>query len=192
MRKRILAQKELRRKRRAAGQALTHLVLMGLATVGVASVIIAPGLAEVARLLPREQRYGRGLEQVMRTLYRRGYITLSGSHGARKAQLTDAGRRIAHLYSIQRKKPDRRTWDQGWFMVSFDIPKEQRKSRDAFRHKLKELGFAQYHKSLYIHPSDYSSELDFLTDYYGVSSNVLYFFAADIQEHSRLKKLFGL
>ncbi len=184
--------KERRRKARNIRNTLAHATLIALSVAAGVAAITAPGLTEAVRGITGRRQSQQQVYQAVQGLYRRGYITLAGTRGERKALLTDAGRRAAYLHSLQRKKPDRKKWDQTWFMVSFDVPKERKKARDSLRDKLKQLGFVQYHKSLYIHPCDYKSELDFIADYYDVTNCVFYFYSADIARHDDLVRIFSL
>lgn len=51
-------------------------------------------------------------------------------------------------------------WDRKWRIVIFDIPEKQRTLRDGLRNKLKELGFGQWQKSVYITPHDIAGEMN--------------------------------
>lgn len=59
---------------------------------------------------------------------------------------------------IKRKFPllkfQNNIWDEKWRLVIFDIEERTRNIRDIFRRKLKELGFAQLQKSVWISPHD--------------------------------------
>lgn len=54
------------------------------------------------------------------------------------------------LLTLQRQR-----WDRKWRIVIFDIEEEQRSIRDSFRLKLKELGFGQLQKSVWLTPFDF-------------------------------------
>ena len=73
-------------------------------------------------------------------------------------RLTNLGRkkiiRDVPILAFQRKK-----WDRKWRIVIFDIQEKQRKKRDALRVKLKELGFGQWQKSVYISPHDFGRDM---------------------------------
>jgi len=53
-----------------------------------------------------------------------------------------------------------KSWDSYWRMVIFDIPQERKKLRDALRRKLKDLGFGQWQRSVYITPFDLQEEIN--------------------------------
>ena len=63
-------------------------------------------------------------------------------------------------------------WDKKWRMVIFDIPETQKKARYALRAKLKELGFYPLQKSVWVHPFECRDEIDFIIEFFNVSSYV--------------------
>ncbi len=80
-------------------------------------------------------------------------------------ELTSSGKE-----KIRRKFPfanfQKQIWDDVWRIVIFDIEEETRWRRDKFRSKLKELGFGQLQKSVWISPYDFLGELkEFLTSH---------------------------
>lgn len=62
--------------------------------------------------------------------------------------------------------------DNAWLMVLFDIPEKLRKSRDFFRHSLRELGFEQLQKSVWVTPYNVASELEKLIAFGGLEKFV--------------------
>jgi len=68
-------------------------------------------------------------------------------------KLTSAGyQKIVRKFPFLRFQNKR--WDRKWRLVIFDIEEAARGIRDLFRIKLKELGFAQLQKSVWITPHD--------------------------------------
>jgi len=72
---------------------------------------------------------------------------------------------------MQLKKPPR--WDRRWRLVMFDIPHHQKRARDALRGKLKNLGFYQLQKSVFITPYPCEDEIDFLGEIFEVRRHIL-------------------
>lgn len=75
------------------------------------------------------------------------YLRLSGEGGEK---LT----RDFPLLALQKKK-----WDGKWRIVLFDIAELNRKVRDTFRKKLRELGFGMFQQSVYISPHNFTKDL---------------------------------
>lgn len=184
-------QRAIRRKR-AARHAVAHAVMGALAISAGAVLLTAPGLADIVRLLPGRRKSTSAVARVITDLYRKGIVTLSGTRGARMALLTDAGRRLIFLNNLSLRVPNKKNWNELWFMVSFDIPATAKRARDSLRRKLKEIGFVEYQKSLYLFPVGGESEVDFIVDYYGVKPWVRYFYVADLQDDTKYRALFGL
>lgn len=87
--------------------------------------------------------------------------------------LTKEGRKKAIKYQLDEmeiKKPEK--WDDKWRMVIFDIPEKKKKAREALRNKLKDLGFKELQKSVFIHPYECEDEIDFITEVFEIRSYV--------------------
>ncbi|MCX6731712.1 MAG: CRISPR-associated endonuclease Cas2 [Candidatus Parcubacteria bacterium] len=87
--------------------------------------------------------------------------------------LTKEGKKRALKYQfddLKIKKPDK--WDKKWRVVIFDIPEKKKKAREALRDKLKELGFKELQKSVFIHPYPCEDEIDFVAEVFEIRNNV--------------------
>ncbi len=83
--------------------------------------------------------------------------------------LTKNGRKNALRFQIDEitiKKPDK--WDGKWRMVIFDIPERKRRARGALRDKLKELGFKELQKSVFVYPYECEDEINFITEVFEI------------------------
>jgi CRISPR-associated endonuclease Cas2 len=83
--------------------------------------------------------------------------------------LTKDGRQKALKYQIDEikiKKTDK--WDGKWRIVIFDIPEKKKKAREALREKLKELGFKELQKSVFIYPFECEDEIDFIVEVFEI------------------------
>lgn len=75
----------------------------------------------------------------------------------------------------------------------FDIPQEKKISREALRGKLKELGFHQLQKSVWIYPFECRVEMELLQDFFGLShSEMRLIIAENIGDDSGLRLDFDL
>ncbi|MBU1199916.1 hypothetical protein KJ953_00100 [Patescibacteria group bacterium] len=68
-----------------------------------------------------------------------------------------------------------KTWNKQWCLATFDIPESQKNTRNQLRRKLKQVGFAQLQKSLYISPHPINSSLMELINALNLSKHVLVF-----------------
>lgn len=75
----------------------------------------------------------------------------------------------------------------------FDISQLKKLYREAFRGKLKELGFYQLQKSVWIYPFDCRAEIELLREFFGLSEKEIRLVVAeDIERSGELKKFFKL
>lgn len=182
-----------RRKRsRVVRHALAHAVLSGLVLCGGVVLMTAPGLSELLRRGPFGGRSPHAAARALESLYKKGFVILTGSPGARVATLTDAGVQAAHAQSLVLPRVTKSAWDGLWYMVAFDIPVEKRKERNALRIMLKRLGFREYQKSLYLYPVGCESEIDFVATYFKVGKHVKKFYATDLDDEYNFRKHFKL
>lgn len=108
--------------------------------------------------------------------------------------LTKEGRKRAgrlQIDSLRIAKPKK--WDGQFRLVIFDIAQLKTPYRNAFRGKLKELGFYPFQKSVWIHPYECRDEVEVLKDFFGLSNQeVCLITAKDIDRGEELKEKFGL
>jgi len=77
--------------------------------------------------------------------------------------------------------------------VIFDIAQLKKIYREAFRGKLKELGFHPLQKSVWIYPFDCRAEIDLLKDFFGLTEKeIRIIIAEDIGEDDKIKEFFKL
>ncbi|OGY61043.1 MAG: hypothetical protein A3I33_01330 [Candidatus Colwellbacteria bacterium RIFCSPLOWO2_02_FULL_45_11] len=88
-------------------------------------------------------------------------------------ELTEKGKRRKLKYDVEHIKiPKQDKWDGKWRMIMFDIPESEKFAREALREKLKNLGFAQFQKSIWIYPYPCENEIDFVTEFFSIAKHV--------------------
>lgn len=135
--------------------------------------------------------------KVSNTFYRlrkQGFIRIEKRNRQMYISLTAKGREKAGIYQIDKlqiTKPKR--WDHKWRFLLFDISEERKISREALRGKLKELGFVQFQKSVWIHPFDCRAEIGLLQDFFGLSDDEMQLIVAEnIGNDELFKEQFNL
>ena len=83
-------------------------------------------------------------------------------------------------------------WDGKWHLVMYDFPIRFKKARNAFRCKLKNLGFFQFQKSAWIYPYQCEGEILFVADFYGVRKHIEILEVTKVLDDKKLKIHFGL
>jgi CRISPR-associated endonuclease Cas2 len=105
--------------------------------------------------------------------------------------LTDKGRRRAikaELDSLAVKTP--KTWDRKWRIIFYDVPKEFKTGRDSLTRRLKQLGFYQLQRSVWVHPFKCRKEVETLSANYGIEQFVSYIETSYIDKQEVLEKKF--
>lgn len=126
-------------------------------------------------------------------LKRNRLVSIAQKDGQQVLTLSEDGRKRLLGFNLNYmgiKTP--RKWDGYWRIVIFDIPERRKQGREAFRSKLKQLGFYQLQKSCFIHPFDCKSEIAFISELFEVSPFVNLLVAKEIEGAAKLQKIFGL
>jgi len=72
-------------------------------------------------------------------------------------------------------------WDRLWRIVIFDIPEDKKYLRDVMRLKLKQLGFYQLQKSVWVYPYQCREIIEALKYIYGLGSFLLFITANEVE-----------
>ncbi len=106
--------------------------------------------------------------------------------------LTNKGKFKALTYHFEKMRINQDNWDDKWRIVVFDIPEKLKKGRDALRRKLKELGFYELQKSVFIFPFECQNEIEFIIEFFGLRRYVRVGILEHIDNEAHLKKIFKL
>ncbi len=106
--------------------------------------------------------------------------------------LTDKGKLKALTYKFEEIRIDKKDWDGKWRLVFFDVPEKYRYGRDALRDKIKELGFYEIQKSVFIYPYNCKNEIDFIIEFFRMRKHVRFAVLKEVDNENHLKKLFSI
>lgn len=108
--------------------------------------------------------------------------------------LTEKGEKEAGKFQINKLKiKSPKKWDKKWRIIIFDIPEVTRIKRDAFRGKLKEFGFYQLQKSVWVYPYPCRKEIDLLREFFNlIPKNLRLLEVKKIEEDKFLRKIFQI
>jgi len=133
------------------------------------------------------------IKREIQTLYRSRLVELKrNSDGIFTMILTDKGKLKTLKYYFDQMKIKRDHWDGKWRIVVFDIPEKLRNGRDALRWKLKELGFYEFQKSVFVFPYECEKEINFVIEFFNLRRFVRYGILETIDNELHLKKVFHL
>jgi DNA-binding transcriptional regulator PaaX len=136
----------------------------------------------------------QALRKAIKSLYESKLIAeKENPDGSVTLILTDKGKQKAFTYNLDDMKIKvPRQWDKKWRVVLFDIPEKIKKIREAIRYHLKNLGFYEFQKSVFVHPYDCQDEIDYLLEFYDIRRFVRFIIADSIDNELHLKKHFKL
>lgn len=162
---------------------------LGLSRSPRTSFQIIKGIKEEWKEIDRQ-----ALRRAIKKLYESKLVKeKENSDGTVTLTLTDKGKQRALTYNLDEmkiKKPEQ--WDGKWRIVLFDIPKNGKKTREAFRGHLNNLGFYQFQKSVFAHPYDCQNEIEYIIEVYDIRKFVRFMVAESIDNELHLKHHFGL
>ncbi len=135
----------------------------------------------------------RKLSEEIRKLYRSKLLERKiNPDGSCTIVLTEKGKTKALTYKFSEMKIKSKKWDGKWRMVVFDIPEKIRRGRDALRWKIRELGFYELHKSVFVFPYECKDEIDFVIEFFNLRPYTRYGVLESIDNADHLKKIFKL
>ncbi len=167
-----------------------------LLEAGVAlSFAVTPGRQfKILKEIPKEWKKidQDKLRRLIREFYNERLIDFKEEDdGTIKIVITKEGKQYILRYKIDEmeiKIPI--IWDGIWRLVMFDIPERKRIARDALRRKLRELGFKELQKSVFIFPHPCRDEIDFIVEVSEIRPYVRYGELKDITNEAELKLYF--
>lgn len=185
-------------KKYTHGKLAYSLLLLISAGVLIPAAIVAPNSLKV--FLPFFKKLTRRLKSDSYRV-RRSLVTMKNNRlvktELRKGEtvfiITEEGKkRIARGEFEKLKISVPQKWDKKWRMVLFDIPEEHKDAREALRLKLIELGFYKLQKSCFIYPFECRNEVDFVTEFFGVSQFTNYLLVESLEGERQLCDYFNL
>jgi len=116
-----------------------------------------------------------------------------GENGLTTIEITSAGKRKILKYALEDleiAKPN--FWDGKWRLIIYDIPHYNRHLSNLLSQTLKNLGFWQLQKSVYLIPYPCQPQVEFLREYFGLGDNVLILEVNKIENDKPFRDYFGI
>lgn len=110
------------------------------------------------------------LSKALYDLKNRKIIEIKDAGNKTVILLTEKGKRRKLVNDLDQIKISYAgAWDGKWRFLMFDIPESKKNAREAFREKLKQLGFFQFQKSVWIYPYQCNNEIDFVSEIFEIA-----------------------
>jgi DNA-binding transcriptional regulator PaaX len=156
-----------------------------------------PGLLSASKSYSSKKYSKTQLRNSLKNLKYRKYIeVIKEKDGKIKVQLTNKGQKRIKEFSLETlaiKKPMR--WDKKWRILIFDIPTKPKiynQAREALRAKIKDLGFHQIQKSVWVYPYECEDELLLVAEIYHVQKYIEIITADKLLHEGIVKRKFNL
>lgn len=169
-----------------------EIILSALLVVGVITVaIVAPNAVQIFKYFDPETKSDRA--RIRRSIARMEKRGLIRERRVGSFILTRKGETAAMRHRLKEMKiAPQKKWDGLWRIIMFDIPEEKKMARRALHHALKELGCAQYQKSVFVTPYPCTKEIDFVGECFNVRSYIRIITAQGVENEHKLKRHFNL
>lgn len=177
------------------GPTKKKILLLLLAGVLLGFTYSPHGQRKVYREIGKEwKRIDReNLKRNISALHQSKHVSIKQNpNGSYTYVLSDKGKLKALIYNFTQIRIPKHRWDQKWRLVAFDIPEDYRRGRDALREKLRELGFIELQKSVFVFPYECKNEIEFLVEFFGIRNRVRYGVLEFIDNDIHLRKIFKL
>ncbi len=149
----------------------------------------------IAKTLAREWRHidRTKLRHEIHALYRSKLLkTQENQDGTLTLVLSEKGKTKVLTYRFESMRIKTSEWDRKWRFIIFDIPEYKRQGRDALRIKLRELGFYELQKSVFVFPYECRDEINFLIEFFHIRPYVRYGLLTEIDNDLHLREIFHL
>ena len=185
---------EARRERRKGY--LQDAVLGTVAVAGILAVaMVAPNVLQLlGGFGSRRNRFAEQSRSALTRLAARGHIVFEERDGMKFARITPEG---AHAKALLQHKADlqarsKKRWDKHYRVVIFDIPVKRKGLRDRLRRVMKECGFVQIQRSVWLHPHDCEDLIALIKADLRVGKDVTYMVVEQIENDAWIRRHFTL
>jgi DNA-binding transcriptional regulator PaaX len=174
-------------------EVIKWLMFAGIICIAATSPYFLINLTKSISKWRRYNRYKRrNISSTFSRLSQKGLIKINKKKNQIYISLTGKGKQMAgrlQIDALEVKRPPK--WDHKWRIVIFDIAQLKKNYREAFRGRIKELGFVCLQKSVWVHAFECRSEIALLRDFFRLNEKELRLIIAnELGEDVRLRKHF--
>lgn len=168
---------------------------MTVATAGILAIaVLAPNALQALKpFLKKKKKYNLKyyLNQKTKKLIKDGFLKINVENGKQFLSLTEKGERKLSYYQIIRKKKNSK-WDGKWRVVIFDVWENTRHKRNLLRNEIKDFGFIQLQRSVWIYPYECADFIELLKTDLSFGKNIRYLVVESLDYDEKLRKYFHL
>ncbi|MFH1201160.1 MAG: hypothetical protein V1484_02450 [bacterium] len=172
-----------------------RIILMTVATAGILAIaVLAPNALQVLKpFLKSKKKYSLNyyLNQKTKKLVKDGLLKIDIENGKQFLSLTEKGERKLLYYQITEKKKNIK-WDGKWRVVIFDVWENTRSKRNLLRMEIKNFGFIQLQRSVWIYPYECAEFIELLKTDLSFGKNIRYMIVEKLDHDENLRKHFKL
>lgn len=173
---------------------LAFIALGGVTVAGA----VAPAMFTAIKNTRRRKRYSeKQIRDAYYNLKKKNLIEIIEEGDEKfKVKITKKGAEKVREFSydaLEISKPEQ--WDKKWRILIFDIPTKPKiynQARNALRDKIKDLGFYQMQKSVWVFPYECEEEILFIAELFQVQKHIEIITAEKVLHEDILKRKFGL
>ena len=125
-------------------------------------------------------------------LAKQGYISVGTVDNQKVYTITQKGRdKLARAQTVgQVVNPSR--WDGRYYFITFDIPESQKVARNQIILDLKNAGFINYSKGLWLSPYNPAKYIESTRKRYNLGQNIRLIVASHLEDEAKIKRHFKL
>ncbi|MCR4279358.1 MAG: hypothetical protein NUV78_01325 [Candidatus Zambryskibacteria bacterium] len=171
------------------------IILLSVGAVGIlALAMVAPNAMQILRpFIKKKRKYDLKsyLNRRAQKLVKDGYLKIETRDKKEFLTLTTKGKRELLYYRAKDKRGKRR-WDGKWRIVIFDVWEKSRGKRNILRNEIKDFGFIQLQRSVWIYPYECGDFIELLKTDLAFGKNIRYMVVEDLDHDENLRKFFKL
>ena len=159
----------------------------------LAIALLAPNAIQIFKPFIKknnENKFRYYLKRKTNKLIKDGLLEEKTEKGRKILRLTKKGERQLVYYRIKEKKYNK--WDGKWRLIIFDVWENARYKRDLLRKEIKDFGFIQLQRSVWIFPHDCEEFVELLKTDLSFGKNIRYMVVESLDYDQSLKKRFNL
>ncbi|MBI2051515.1 CRISPR-associated endonuclease Cas2 [Candidatus Roizmanbacteria bacterium] len=176
------------------------LAAIGISLVLGGSIMISPNFPILVGIIIRVIEEVKGIKfpktkinRVLKNLEKQEILSITREDDKVYVRIKNKYDGRVLKYSIKKLldlKREKKKWTGKWYLVTFDVPEDQKNKREYLRGFLKEIGFYPYQKSVYIFPYECEEEVELVKKVVEGNKYINYIIAEKIEREVEIRRFF--